>query len=159
MMRQLALLLLPLTALFGLPSHAADIPISKLVFHTEDDADKAQELASSTLDGLEPVIYVDWKIPPDDEEEICEGLVDEPGATFQYNAFGSTHWPIFIRLAEVDVAPLSDMVCEADRSIRIRGLYYILHSNIPTARATELRPLPATVEIISNLAARGAFAE
>jgi hypothetical protein len=157
MMRTLQALAFAVIAMGVTPSLAEDIAISKVVFTQEADPGDAQDKAIATLTGLGPVVYVDWSIPYDIDEEQCEWEEGEDSAGFWFHAFGSFHYPVDIVAASAVDAPLNEVACQSPELLRIRGLYYVLQSDIPTAMKTELRPLPATVETIFDLAAAGAF--
>jgi hypothetical protein len=156
MMKNARALAFAVVAICATPSLADGIAISKLVFTPEADAGDAQDKAVATLTGLGPVVYVDWTIPYDMDEEQCE-WEGEAGSGFSFHAFGSFHYPVHVVTADAVDAPLNEVACKSPEQLRIRGLYYVMQSDIPTAMMTELRPLPATVEIIVDLAAAGAF--
>jgi hypothetical protein len=168
-----AALIAPLLIIPARTAGAAEIEISKVTITTHTDADAAERPFRRLERRLDrKFLYIDWIIKTGSagqSEEACRKALDEsmksPDQTITVPAFGYTRALIKVRPGDPKSFPLNAANCQyrtvpvAGYDLRIRGLYYVLKTEIPTANEYRLRPVNGDLDDIAQLRRTGAFAD
>ena len=145
---------------------ASDIVLSKRVIADEADFDKSEKRALPLLQRLNSaLVYIDWMIVSDGTPETCERVLGEAqkAGSLQFNPYSYHHALIEIVIPKNETFPLFEMNCQyrvepiVGYDFRIRGLFYVLKTDIPTAQSFQLRSVHTTTDDISKLVRAGAF--
>ena len=159
-----------LAALFVTPAGAAEVAVSKQVISVSTDAATAEKAFRQLERKLERrLIYIDWTISAGTHqtEVACGKTLEEstklPDQMLTVPAFGYAHATISVAQGDPKSFPLNEINCQyrvepaVGYDLRIRGLYYVLKTAIPTANEYTLRPISGDLEDIEDLRRAGAF--